>query len=143
MVLESESSRCSECVRSKQKCNVLLDDWERNITKTSDWESIERQLEKLEEEEEKATAQAQEGMARVARLRKQRALLKSRKKEILCRELKYLDELDAIKEKEKLEREEAERRALDTPGPTPVSSGVDPEVDPSLLAAFANPNSFL
>ena len=48
-------------------------------------------------------------MARLARLRKQRKFLLARKREITRRGLRYLKELDALEEKEELERVERER----------------------------------
>ncbi|KAE8440425.1 hypothetical protein EG329_008006 [Mollisiaceae sp. DMI_Dod_QoI] len=66
------------------------------------------ELEKLESAEDEA-------MAKVLRLRKQRQLLKKRRKEMLRRGLRYLDKLDATKEKERKEAEERERATAATP----------------------------
>jgi hypothetical protein len=48
----------------------LINGWDKNIPRENDWITIERQENILEEQEEHATTQAQEAMARVARLRK-------------------------------------------------------------------------
>jgi hypothetical protein len=103
LVDSSESKRCSECVRSKVSCDVSL-------PSPGDWESLDRQTERLEAEEEKASAQAQEAMARVSRLRKQKAFLRARGRELLRRGLRTLNELDDVEEKERKEKEEAESR---------------------------------
>jgi hypothetical protein len=92
------SSRCAECVRRKRSCDGLSDAWTKNVPSQNDWMAIERQENALEEQEERAAAAAQEAMARVARLRKQRQLLKNRKLEMSRRGLKYLEELDAAEE---------------------------------------------
>ena len=105
VMLEERSSRCAECIRRKRSCNGLSDSWERNVPRESDWVSIERQTLALEEQEERAAQQAQEALARVARLRKQRAFLRKRREEMSKRGLKFLDELDAAEEKERLEAE--------------------------------------
>ena len=47
-------------------------------------------------------------MARIARLRKQRYLLEKRAKEMFYRGLKFLDELNTVEEKERLEKERKE-----------------------------------
>lgn len=82
-------------------------DWERNVPSLGDWESIARQKANLEEQEEEA-------MAKILRLRKQRKLLVRREAEMSRRGLKFLDELDAAENKERVEEEkrEAERQQL-------------------------------
>jgi len=45
-------------------------------------------------------------------LRKQKTFLKNRQKEMLHYNLQYLDKLDALKKKERLEQKEAECREL-------------------------------
>lgn len=104
-VVDKESSaRCAECVRSKCSCDVKSDSWETNVPSVGDWESIAKQKERLEEQEEEA-------MAKILRLRKQRKLLLRREAEMAKRGLQFLDELDAVEEKERKEKEEAEQRA--------------------------------
>jgi len=117
-----KGDRCSECVRSKRVCDVKVPfgaTWESEVPRTSAWESIDRQVELLDDEEEvaaqaaaSAMAKQQEAMAKIMRLRKQKALLKDRRKIMLRRGLQYLDELDALEEKERLEQKEAEHREL-------------------------------
>ena len=109
-VVDNErSARCAECVRRKLSCDVLVDDWERNVPRLSDWESIEKQKALLEEQEEEA-------MAKILRLRKQKKFLVRREAEMAKRGLKFLDELDAAEERERLEKErqEAVQQAVDT-----------------------------
>ena len=52
----SESRRCSECVRSKVRCDLRDDPWDKHVPSLSDWASIEKQKQKLEEQEEEAMA---------------------------------------------------------------------------------------
>ena len=74
----------------------------------------------MEELEERAAAQAQEAIARVARLRKQCRFLRKRKIEIARCGLRFLDDLDAA------EAKEAEREgAQDREAPAPVSDILD------------------
>ena len=98
--------------------------WEDEVPFMKDWESIEKQEEKLREQEEEA-------MAKILRLRKQQAFLRQRKTEMSKRGLKYLDELDAAEEKERLEKEKQEQVQL--AAVTSVTSGEG--VLPSDLAA--------
>src|SRR5690554_3314283 len=51
-----KSTRCAECVRSKQSCDVKADAWGAHVPSTGDWESIAKQKERLEEQEEEAMA---------------------------------------------------------------------------------------
>ncbi|CAG8976241.1 hypothetical protein HYALB_00012008, partial [Hymenoscyphus albidus] len=89
---DSKYNRCAECSRQGKPCDYR----ERNQMPTlSDWASIEKQKERFEEEEERAAAQAQEAMARVARIRKQKRLLLAREKKMILAGLNSLDELDA------------------------------------------------
>jgi hypothetical protein len=95
VVDNKKSVRCAECVRSKSSCNVQLD------APINNWESIARQRLKLEQEEEEA-------MAKILRLRKQQRFLKDRESEMARRGLRFLDELDATKTKEREEKEARE-----------------------------------
>jgi predicted adenine nucleotide alpha hydrolase (AANH) superfamily ATPase len=63
MVDSEKSTRCTECIRIKISCNVQSDGWNKNVPSLGDWESIARQKEILEEQEEEA-------MAKILRLRK-------------------------------------------------------------------------
>jgi hypothetical protein len=121
-VVDTEkSTRCAECVRSKQSCDVKKDAWTANVPSTGDWESIAKQKERLEEEEEEA-------MAKILRLRKQRKLLLRREAEMAKRGLRFLDELDAAEEKEHLAAE-AENTLLASPS-TSAHDHTIPERDP-------------
>lgn len=123
-VVDNEwSARCAECVRSKASCDVKPDVWQSNVPSSSDWESIARQKERLEEQEEEA-------MAKILRLRKQRKLLIRREAEMAKRGLKFLDELDAAEERE---RQEAEKRPL---LPSPPSGAAAPGTGPDPFSTF-------
>jgi hypothetical protein len=86
-----------------------------------EWESIERQRRKLQEEEEEA-------MAKILRLRKQQRLLDDREKEMIRRGLASLDDLDAAEEKD---RELAEAQQFLPPSAPSEPSSSTP-FDPSL-----------
>src|SRR4051812_14284978 len=59
-----ESTRCSECVRKKRSsCNYSA-----RLPSLNDWSSLDRQRQRLRDEEEEA-------MAKILRLRKQQRLL--------------------------------------------------------------------
>jgi len=128
VVAPDRSDRCSECIRAKVPCNVkasLADMWEDEVPSMTDWESIEKQEEKLREQEEEA-------MSKILRLRKQQRLLCQRRDEMAKRGLKFLDELDAAEEKERKEKELAQAaQTTDTSVPT-----VEPILDPDLAAAL-------
>ena len=120
VVDSDKSARCAECVRSKHSCDVKADAWSANVPSTGDWESIAKQKERLEEQEEEA-------MAKILRLRKQRKLLLRREAEMAKRGLKFLDELDAAEAKE---REDTARSSLSHTSPvTPLEDPV-PEGGP-------------
>lgn len=137
-VLATEkASRCSECVRSKIACDAvtpLAESWDSEVPRVSAWQSIDRQMEQLDDEEEIAAqtaisvmAKHQEAMAKISRLRKQKAFLKERRKEMLRRGLRYLDELDAA------ERREAEEKAAQEASSLTMVANAMPEFDPSLM----------
>jgi hypothetical protein len=124
IVADEKSSRCSECVRQGKACDVAG-------PSMSDWDALDRQEEKLDQEEEEAHM-------KIIRIKKQKKLLRARRKEMVRRGLRTLDELDAAerKETEQKEREEAEQLALAQTIPLP-SSGDEVPVDPAFL-----PDSF-
>lgn len=97
-VVSKESKRCAECVRRGVRCDVLG-------PSTDDWDSLQREEERLEREVAAAIQQAQEAFARQLRLMKQQKLLKSRASEMLRRGLKTLDQLDEVEEKERLQQD--------------------------------------
>ncbi len=111
------SSKCSECIRSGVSCDVripLAAAWDREVPRESDWESIAKQKTHLEEQEEEA-------MAKILRLRKQKRFLEQRELEMSRRGLRYLEELDAAEEQERLNKETAEKLSEQT-APEPSSS---------------------
>ena len=65
-----QSSRYIEYIYRKCFCDDLVDSQDKNISRENNQIIIERQENTLEEQEERAVAQAQEAMARVARLYK-------------------------------------------------------------------------
>jgi len=104
---DGESSRCAECIRAKVVCDGASSAWDKNVPSMTAWESIEKQEAQLQQQEEEA-------MAKILRLRKQQRFLRERKEKMTKRGLKFLDELDAVEEKERREAEEkaaAEQRA--------------------------------
>ncbi|PQE30339.1 hypothetical protein CJF32_00008237 [Rutstroemia sp. NJR-2017a WRK4] len=118
---DSASKRCAECARQgRSSCDYV----ERNrMPSVSDWTSLDRQLAKLDEEEERAIAVSQEAMAKILRLRKEKAFLKARERKMIEAGLGSLDELDAAEEKERLEKEQAEQAP-----PEANPSEVDPSI---------------
>ena len=78
---------------------------------------------------------AQEAIARITRLRKQRRLLEKRVKEISRQGLRFLNKLDATKEKECLEKEKQEvvQQAVNTSVAT-NDSPLDSDLTVALLA---------
>ena len=82
----SDSRKCAECVRRKLKCD-------QSGPSHNDWIKLEREEERLDQEEE-------ETLAKLLRIRKQKKYLRSRGKEMLRRGLQTLDELDAVEEQE-------------------------------------------
>jgi len=121
VVDSSVSTRCSECVRHKlNRCNYTS-----KLPSMNDWSSLDRQRQKLRNEEEEA-------MAKILRLRKQQRLLDDREKEMVRRGCETLDELDAAEASEKvmLEEQLARSRTL-----AEASSFFDdPTLDPEAFA---------
>ena len=77
-------------------------------------------------------------MARLARLRKQRKFLLAREKEITRRGLRYLKDLDALEEKEELERERVKQKSREK---TSEEAPPNPSLvldDPALAATLAD-----
>lgn len=138
VVASAESLRCSECVRSKKKCDV-------EGIPVGDWNAVEREEFRLDTAEmlaedtlRKAQSQMNEALNRLSRLRKQKQFLRKRAADMLRRGLKTMDELDEVEEREKLEREAVElasqRQAISAdlgsipetsnhPGPSEYPSG--------------------
>ena len=88
---------------SSPTINRLSDEQSKNVSTKRQQESIKKQKQHLDEQEEEA-------IAKILRLRKQKRLLKKRETKITRRSLRYLDELVAVEEKEKKEREEKTRQ---------------------------------
>ncbi len=105
VISEVHSTRCNECVRRGQRCDV-------EGPSIGDWRSIEREEERIEREEAEASAAASAALAKLQRLQKQKRFLKNRAGEMLRRGLKTLDELDEAEERER-EEEERKQKASD------------------------------
>jgi len=131
IVSSSDSSRCAECIRQGRKCDV-------RGPVESDWDSLDRQKARLDEEEERAISVSQEAMAKILRLRKQKRFLLKRESEMLRRGLRTLDELVEAEEKERLEKEKIEKERVEEEtanvdaAPTPIDSSSFDFFDPSL-----------
>lgn len=94
-------SRCKECVRRGRSCDgLLVGSTIRRVVDADDRLKVEE--EKTEEKLLAAQAALSEAVAKLVRIRKQRASLKTRGVDLARRGAASLDELDA------LEREEAE-----------------------------------
>jgi len=87
-IVATDTSRCGECVGSKQKCDVAG-------PSLSDWKSLEREERRLDDER-------RETLAKLLRLDLQQRSLRTRGREMLRRGLKSLDELDAAEEAERV-----------------------------------------
>jgi hypothetical protein len=99
---KENSGRCSECVLRKAKCDA------KGIP-VSEWRALELETDRLERESEAAMRAVCENIACLERLEKQKRFLKSKGKDMVCRGLKTLDELEEVEEKER--QMEAERAA--------------------------------
>lgn len=98
-------------------------------------ESIASQKKKLRLEEDEA-------LAKIMRLRKQQQLLEEREEEMSRRGLQYLDELDAVEERERNEQDAREKAASEAAaqlelaatedGPSDWMSGEPSGYDPAL-----------
>jgi len=151
-VSDPERTRCSECVRSRKVCDAsvpLTDRWETEVPRAEEWESVGRQIDRLDEELDAAMAEVAElqstamakqkvAMAKVVELRRKKNEIKEREKEMMRRGLRYLDELDALEWKEERERVEREAAETVTPEPSvPFFGGAfgDPILSPSFWAS--------
>jgi hypothetical protein len=115
--------RCAECSRQGKTCDFVS---RNRMPELSDWDSIDRQRERLKSEEEAAIAVSQEAMAKVLRLRKQQRFLDERERKMIEAGMNSLDELDKLEERERLEKERAE--PAEQAPPEPSSSEVDPSI---------------
>lgn len=135
------ATRCAECVhRGLSRCDA-------GGPLPSEWVSLDKAKERLEEEYDAAEAAylafITAHRAKLARIRKHRQFLKAREAEMLRRGLATLDELDAVENEEKEENEreaqQAPREALAASASSPLSwpSGWSP--DPVLAYHFSGP----
>jgi hypothetical protein len=110
-----ESKRCGECVKSGyMKCDV-------SGLSPHEWDLLTQEEARLEAEEEAAAVAEQEAFRRRMDIRKRQKELRERGSEMLRRGLRTLDELDAVEERERLEKER-ERIALVGQGQGVVAS---------------------
>jgi hypothetical protein len=115
------STRCSECAQGGKKCDV-------EGLPVNDWESLEREEQRIEHERE-AT------LAKLLRLDKQQRFLKRQGREMLKRGLKSLDELDAAEEKERDEAAHSPNRTTPTASASESALGIL-EMSPSSWDQF-------
>jgi hypothetical protein len=111
-----DSSRCSNCISAKRKCDLAP-------FTPKQWEDLEKEERRLQQQEEEA-------MAKILRLRRQQRRLKTKAKDMLRRGLKTMDELDEVKERERLEALPAQNQSQ------PQQST---DYDPSDFSKFAAP----
>jgi hypothetical protein len=104
-IVASDSSRCSEYVCLKRKCDI-------EGPSASDWYNIDLLKERLEREAEETAQLIVTVAAKLARIQKQQQLLRTRAQDMLRRSLKSLDKLDKVEAKEKEEKEVQERAAI-------------------------------
>jgi hypothetical protein len=88
-IKHATSHYCSECKRSNHRCSSIA-------PSVQDWDNLDKEQKRIQSDRAKALADAQEALARVARLDKQQELLKTRGGEMLSRGLRSLDELEAL-----------------------------------------------
>lgn len=127
VALSSNSSRCSECVRHR-KTNC---DFTEKLPSVDSWASLDRQRQKLRDEEEEA-------MAKILRLRKQQRLLDDKERRMIESGVSTLEELDK-KEKEECEeiaRQEANATALAEASAFLESPYIDPDAFVGLPESF-------
>jgi hypothetical protein len=106
------------------KCDALQ-------VSVDDLQSLRLEEERLKFERDTAFEAAMAGLERVRELERRQGELRERGMEMLRRGLKTLDELDAAEEKEREEKENAERQVEAYQESTPIASF--PELDPSFF----------
>jgi hypothetical protein len=102
-----ESSRYSEYIRCSCKCNI-------EGIPIGDWDSLEREEERLCIKKEITFQAVQAGLACIQYLEKQQQFLKKKGTDILRQGLQTLDELEEVEAKEKEEKEVQERAAVNS-----------------------------
>ena len=123
-IFASNLERCARCVERNSCCSKAL-------PSLSNWEKIKEEGDRLQREEEEA-------MAKILRLRKQQRSFRSRAADMLRRGLNSLDELDAVKEKERKEQEEREAQGRAAQSTTFQQSLTrDPVLEPSSKALWS------
>lgn len=121
------SSRCAECVLHRRShC-----DFTSKLPSVQDWESIDRQRQKLRAEEEEA-------MAKILRLRKQQRFLDEREQEMIRRGLSTLEELEQAEASDRAQAAtlEASVQALNEAQLLLQSPSLDPEALTGLPESF-------
>ena len=119
-----KSSQCSKYIRASSIYNVNY------LPSVSEQEAVDSQIKRLESQEKEA-------FAKIQRLRKQKALLRQCKKEMLRRGLQTLDKLDTQERKEKKEEERAYQEETDCLLSQSVKDPY-PDYDPTLTARLIN-----
>ena len=134
MVSSAESHRYTNCVYLGKSCDV-------EALSSTQWEILEKAKNKLEAITEAAemefitvSAVTAEISARLARLRRQRKLLKRQGAEILRRGVSSLDELEALEE-----QEADANRVIESPASPSGSQLSFPQLFNQILPDFSNP----
>jgi len=109
LVFDKENSgRCSKCVLQGASCNV-------KGVLVGEWRTLKAEEACIKAEKETAFRLVYENMSCIERLKKQQEFLKSKGRDMVCRGLKTLDELEEVKEKERqIETERAAAKAAAT-----------------------------
>jgi propanediol dehydratase large subunit len=129
-IVSPESKKCAECIRTKRKCNV-------EGPSSSDWSAIDSMEERLERETEETAQVMATAAAKLARLQKQKKLLRTRAKDMLRRGLSSIDELEAVEAKE-LEQAGVQERAPTPPGALADYVWLEPLSDEQLNQLLAD-----
>lgn len=126
VVSDTDSSRCSECVRRKQgNCDVLGPSPEQLRRVAAQHLASERDLEQAEMEAEAANA-------RVRRLRQQKKLWFEKMMRAVSRGIDSVEELERV-EKAEADREAA-RRAAEVPDSSPRRSSTEDLLGPDFMS---------
>jgi hypothetical protein len=104
------SDRCSECVRAgNSKCAMSKPTYS-----DSEWRRLVEMQRKIAEERRLALIASQEAMAKVMRLERHEALLRSRAGDFIARDYKEIAELEELERREAEERERLEKERVES-----------------------------
>jgi hypothetical protein len=121
---KENSSRCSECVLRGASCDV-------KGVLVGKWHTLEAEEARIKAEKETAFRLVCENMSCIERLERQQEFLKSKGKDMVCRGLKTLDELEEAKERERqMESKQTAQAAMLSSGPRPDALAPRAKSDP-------------